>query len=47
MDREGARNYIMKRYPFQKEIWDDYLQEVEKIFPAKDLILLPLNLEKE
>jgi len=47
MNREGARNYIMKRYTDQQEIWDDYLQKVEKIFPAKDLILLPLNLEKE
>jgi hypothetical protein len=43
MNREGARNYIMKRYPDQKEIWDDYLEVMEQIFPAKDLIMLPLK----
>jgi hypothetical protein len=47
MNREGARNYIMKRYPDQKEIWDDYLQGVEKLFPMKNLILLPVSGESE
>ena len=47
MDRAGALSYIMERYPDQREIWDDYLQEVEKIFPMKNLILLPVSGESE
>jgi len=47
MDREEALKYIMKRYPDQKEIWGDYLLEVEKICPAKYRIMLPINGEKE
>ena len=45
MDREDALKYIMKRYPDQKEIWGDYLQEVKKICPAKYWIMLPLESE--
>ena len=46
MDREDALKYIMKRYPDQKEIWGDYLQEVKKICPAKYWIMLPTESEE-
>ena len=47
MDRKEALKYIMKRYPDQKEILGNYLQEVKKICPAKYRIMLPVKREKE
>jgi len=43
IDRSEPMKYIMKRYPDQKEIWGDYLQEVKKICPAKYWIMLPME----
>ena len=46
-DRSEPMKDMMRRYPDQKEIWVDYVQENEMIFPAKDLIMLPIKWEKE